>query len=638
MAGGAAACSALLTSATTRPAPIALVTWIAVVAPIALSGWRGSTRRERRGARRLLAGGALAVLLAAGVAAVGFLGHRADLADGVDSLTTGLAAARLGDLEAAQTDLDAAAESLAAARQGLAPWFAAGRLVPGLSQNLAAVDRLATVGSDAAAAAADVAGLATSDAVTVRDGAIDLDAVRDLDRPVAALVDRLGAAEAAIGDARRSPLLPPVRHRVERAGRDVERALDDGRRARDLVAIAPELLGADAPTRYLVLLTSPSEARGRFGFPAAYASLLVDDGRLELEAAESIDALLGEQQPVPSEDDDPLVAPYAGFGATADWRSVTIPPDFPTVARLADGLWDSDARGELAGVLRLDTTALAALAGLTGPVAVPGRPTPIEGSAITSYLDLEQYLLFGDTAIDERQEVLEQLAGEVFDRVATGDLPSLATVAATFAPVIDGEHLQVTSFRPAVERVLTDLEVTGRFEEPGASAALVLGGINLRGNKIDALLQRRVEVEVVTTAEGVETRLSIHLRNEAPSTGLPGYVGGAAVLDGLAPGTNNTCLLLWSAAPIDDLRVDGTSARASISATGGWWVHVVPVTIAPGAEVVVTGVVAGPDGAGAPYELEVLPSASARPDELRIDVDGDPVADGPLLSPTRVHG
>ena len=48
------------------------------------------------------------------------------------------------------------------------------------------------------------------------------------------------------------------------------------------VRMAPDMLGADGPRRYLLLFTTPSEARGLGGFIGSYAELTADEGRLVL--------------------------------------------------------------------------------------------------------------------------------------------------------------------------------------------------------------------------------------------------------------------------------------------------------------------------------------------------------------------
>ena len=48
--------------------------------------------------------------------------------------------------------------------------------------------------------------------------------------------------------------------------------------ARDAVALAPGMLGGDGPRTYLVLFTTPAEARGLGGFAGNYAELTIDHG------------------------------------------------------------------------------------------------------------------------------------------------------------------------------------------------------------------------------------------------------------------------------------------------------------------------------------------------------------------------
>lgn len=48
------------------------------------------------------------------------------------------------------------------------------------------------------------------------------------------------------------------------------------------VELAPQMLGADGDRFYLVLFTTPAEARGLGGFPGNYAVLRASNGRLKM--------------------------------------------------------------------------------------------------------------------------------------------------------------------------------------------------------------------------------------------------------------------------------------------------------------------------------------------------------------------
>ena len=114
------------------------------------------------------------------------------------------------------------------------------------------------------------------------------------------------------------PLLPRCATASTDVGPEVQRALEDARTGAEAATVVPGLLGGDGPRRYLVLFTSPAEARGRFGFAPPMAWCAPTNGHLELEVAESIGELQSgdsaDQSSMPLE--DPAVSPFTQFGVT----------------------------------------------------------------------------------------------------------------------------------------------------------------------------------------------------------------------------------------------------------------------------------------------------------------------------------
>lgn len=628
VAGGASVSALLVASHEPRHPLLASASWVAVLAPIFVSGLKRAPLATQRRVAAALVGIAAAAVLVCLAAGLGVAIARHEVDRGVDALDAGLAAARAGELETAREELESASVALDGAAQSIGRWGFFARAVPGASQNVRAVQHVLQDASLAATRAEAAAGITDSEELSVDGGQVNLLAVQSLAQPLNQLVTALEIAADRIDGLADEPLLPPIRRRLDELSPDLERALREADTSASAARVVPAMLGRTEPQRYLILFTSPTEARGRFGFPAAYGTLLVEQGGFDLEVAQSISALqsgevAADQGRMPLDDD--LVGPYIAYGATRNWRSITVPPDFPTVAALAQEMWRQTGTGEIDGVLRVDTTSLAAFVEFTGPVPVTGRADPLDASEVTGYLNLEQYLLFGDQAAGQRQEALEELAETVFDRLLEVDLPGPRGLADVLAPMVEQGHLQLVSFDDQAMGFLDDIGITGRFAPPRSADAFVVGAINLSGNKIDAFLGRTIDYDVTVADDGtIAATATITLGNLAPASGLPDYViGSARALDPPAVGTNRTVAIVWSALPLVSVSVDGAPAAASSNPTGGWWVHGISLEVPAQSIRTITLELAGPPARPGAYGLSLLPGNAVVDEHMTVTVRRD---------------
>ena len=210
---------------------------------------------------------------------------RSDLADGVRGIDGGIAAARDADDDLAAEQLDAAARSLTSAESTLTSWFVSpARSLPIVGPNLDAVGTPGGAGRRRGRGV--VAGRRRPPTSTRSTSPTDASTPRRSPtwRARSAGVRHALQSMQAEVDGVRSPwLLSPgdVAHRPPR-GADRRAPSPTPRSPRASCPSRPRLLGADGPQRYLVLFTTPVEARGRIGFPGNYAELVVDNGQLSM--------------------------------------------------------------------------------------------------------------------------------------------------------------------------------------------------------------------------------------------------------------------------------------------------------------------------------------------------------------------
>ncbi|MDH3706933.1 MAG: DUF4012 domain-containing protein, partial [Acidimicrobiia bacterium] len=377
------------------PGPEYLETAVAasVVAPAAWSAWSvlppPATRRIRRAATIVLG----AVCASVALAVLAIVLAAGDLRTGVEASQKGLDAVRDGSVADARTQLDQAADDLGRASGWLtSPLAQPARLVPIAGQHVRAAQVTSAEASALTAAAADAASLVDTDRLRPIDGAVDLAAfdpavapLERLDLTVQRAITNLAAIE--------SPwLLPPAAGPLA----ELRRGLDDIAPATEVAAVAarelPALLGREGTRDYLVLLTTPAEARGTGGFIGSWVIVRADQGRVTLaetgrasdinRALDNIDATL--HAPLDYQ------ARWARFDPAGHFQDITLSPDFPTVAGVAADLVRQTGR-QVDGVMAVDPLGLEALLAFTGPVPVPGTEQVLNERNASSWLLTDQY-------------------------------------------------------------------------------------------------------------------------------------------------------------------------------------------------------------------------------------------------------
>lgn len=603
----------------------------AAILPAIVSGYSHAGRRVRQRARRVgLIAGATIGLMAAG-AALGLLSVYSDLFDGIRAVDSGMAAARDADDDLAAEQLDVAARSLTAADSTLSSWFVApAKSLPVIGPNLDAVGSLAAEAGRVAEVSTLAAGNADVDALRFLDGRLDPQAVADMQEPLEQVRGALQGLSDEVEDASSPWLLAMVSTRIDQLGGQIDDAIPDAEVAINSVAIAPHLLGADGPQRYLVLFTTPVEARGRIGFPGNYAELVVDNGQLSMPVFGRVSELeqggLGAARTLTGPPE--MLARYGRFDIATTWRNLTMTPDFPSFAAAAAELYPQSGGQPVDGVLSVDPAGLAAIMNYTGPVEVAGLPEPLTAETAEAFLLRDQYVQF-EHDNEARLEVLDEIAETTFERLLTVDLPGPRSVSEQLDPIVDGGHILFTTLDAGSYLPLVGVGVTGTLDPPPEGGdSVTVTTTNAGGNKIDLFLERREQYDVRWDPETgqVTTTLRVTLENTAPAEGWPDYVIGNAV--GLPTGTNRSFVSIYSPFDLEASRVGGQPVSLQSEVELGRNVYSTFVDIPPGGtvdiELDLTGTVEGRR-----YQLDLPVQAFATVDEISVNVEvpgGVPIA------------
>jgi hypothetical protein len=595
---------------------------LAVAVPLLVSAHRAGTPPERRRRRRVVLALGLACLVVAGAGVAGALRARSGVDRGTEQIQAGLRAAREGDSEAAAGALSLASRSFARAHDDLTSWWSApAGALPLVGPNLRALADVTDLAADLTeVGSGGLAETAAADLV-VRKGRVPIDAFAGLEDPLLRVESGLVEAQRRLARPASTWQLGAVRTRLADLVDKIDSARHDAEVALTAVRTLPDVFGAGGQRRYLALFVTPVEGRSS-GFPGNFAELVLTDGEMEMTRfgrigeLDRLPGVVGVMMPEEYE------RRYRRFGDADSWRSITLTPDFPTVAELVRQLYPQSGGAELDGVMSVDPAALGALLRLTGPVAVPGVRKPLTARNAEEFLLRDQYIELPDTP--DRVDALESLGRGTFDALLERDLPRPQEIARVLSPAFDEQHLRFVSFDEEAEGFFDEIGVTGALL-PVRGDALAITTNNLVGNKIDLFLQRSVDYDVEwdPVTRTVRSVLRIHLVNGAPSAGLPDYVIGSALPTDEAPpkGTNRTYLSVFTPLGLEEARLDGRPISIEVQSEAGRSVYSTFLDLAPdGGEATIELVLAGPIVGGSSYRLDVAPQVMARPDLLHVRV------------------
>jgi Protein of unknown function (DUF4012) len=606
------------------------------VAAVVVSGYAHASRRARRRTRRIGVLTASVVGLMAAGAALGLLSVYGDLAAGIRAIDDSIDAARDADDDLAAERLDQASRSLATAEATLSSWFVSpARSLPLIGPNLDAVSSLASEARDVAAVTSLAANQADVDRLTFEDGRLDPAAVAAMQQPLADVAAALDRLDNEVEEVQSPWLVGLVANRIDILGDRVDDAAPDAGLAHLAVSIGPNLLGANGPQRYLVLFTTPVEARGRFGFPGNYAELVIDNGKISMpvfgRVSELEQAGAGAGRSLGSNPElAEMNARYSRFDVANTWRNLTMTPDFQTLTLAAAALYPQSGGQPINGLLTVDPTALAGIMQLTGPVDVPGLDEPLTADNAEQFLLADQYVRFEEDN-EERLDALDAIAETTFDRLTSADLPGPRALSELFDPLVDGGHLRFASVDAPTTLSLLALQTTDFMVAGEEIDMLTTTTSNAGGNKVDLFLRRheRYDVRWDPDAGRVSSTFTLTLENAAPTEGWPDYVIGSAVDPPLPSGTNRSYVSIYSPYHLEEARIGGQPAALQAEVELGQNVYSTFVDIPPGQSVELqldlTGRVEGRR-----YELHLPVQPAVAADDIAVSVEV--AGDGPVVS------
>ncbi len=585
-------------------------------------GARRGRRPARRLARRLLLAGlvlaVLGVLLV--LAGAGLAARQAKQA--VDHLVSAGHALSAGDRAAARREGDQARDELAQARRLSAP-LRAGRTL-GLTPAQDADHLLVT---------AERVSDALEEAVTLTDPA-------NLSLFAAGRVDlvRLGAATSGLSRIRADLDTAVVQAQAVRGGvtspftrQLAQRALPALQRARDLVDTADSVgarlapaLGSQGPRSYAVTLLNYAELNPGGGAPLSVLLVRADQGRISvLQSGQSSD-LTG---------NEPLTWPFLPGDPWQQQRTVhrfvtsNLSPDFPTSGEELLRAYAASFGTHPDGVVAVNSTAIADLLAVTGPVTVPGQGTVSSANLVARTL-LDAYQGLTDKASNTaRHQANDQIMARMTAALLSHP-PALTRLTPLLTSARNG-NIRLYLRDPVLEEGVL---AAGLGHQLPLTAGDQLGVYtqNSNANKLDVWQHRTITQEVTLGSDGAAAvHRSVVVVNRPPDI-CPAHDPGTGYRTCLAK--PSFALYLPGRATGVRVQVDGRTVQPlhHFTERGRQVVQLSPFSLRRNqpAQIDLWYDLASPGGGTAAYDLRYDCQAMLHPAQLTVKVrraDGGPL-------------
>ncbi|WGL52057.1 DUF4012 domain-containing protein [Nocardioides sp. BP30] len=363
------------------------------------------------------------------------------------------------------------------------------------------------------------------DAVLPRNGGIDTARLQSMTGPVDDSYAALTRARTALAGEDPSGYMTSLKLRYRDLQSEVDDATDAMAVAHRALGVLPQMLGADGPRNYLLIMQNNAEIRATGGLPGAVSLLHVDHGRISM-VREVSGASFGES-PAPVLPIQPAEQKIFGGNIGRYFVDANLTPDFARSADLWKARWEQTQPEKIDGVVSLDTVTLSYLLRALGPVDVDG--VQLTSDTVVDELLSKVYQRLPDPAAEDA--FFAQVASTVFNRVTSfsGSKKDLLTALQQAA---DEHRILVHDFDGSVQSRLASTVVAGSLSTGDAQRDPQVGiyFADATLSKMSYYLRYDSHVAATSCVRGVQTLSgSLTLTSTAPKdarTTLPAYVTG----------------------------------------------------------------------------------------------------------------
>jgi hypothetical protein len=559
------------------------------------------------------------------IALLGAIGviHAIRLERRLQNLTASLQVAQndaeSGRLAQAQSELTADQANLTSVNSSLynSPDFTFLNLVPVARQNLQAVRsamglglRLVSGGQQIINAGAALQSSTGHLDVSLKDGQVPLNAVRNVESAVASVASTLPRSTA-----------PPSGRFVLQQVRAAEGRVwaEAARRRSELTSVGQGLTllnaiaGGNGDSRYLIAVANTAEMRGAGGMILSYGVLTASNGKVTLGNFGPIDDL-ALTHPVPVGFPADFTNTFGVLQPTQDWRNATLMSDFTVDAPVLEAMYTQATGLPVNGVFQFDPAGLAAVLAGTGPIDVPGLGS-VDASNVVPLTLNTAYVDFPDRPV--RQEYLTTVARSAFAALTSGALPSLRPLGTALVQAAQQRHVIMAFTDPATQSTVKALGFDGALPGPGTDFAQ-LTVQNFGGDKMDYYLTSAMTI--TRHRPDHQVTVDVNMADTAPPRGKPPYIFGPDTDRGDPPGEYRglATVYLPPSSLLHGYSIDGTSTVPLPGTQDGNTAITFAVDIPPGGHSHVTLDVDLSAAAADRGGFELVPTARVHPTVLTL--------------------
>jgi Protein of unknown function (DUF4012) len=281
--------------------------------------------------------------------------------------------------------------------------------------------------------------------------------------------------------------------------------------ARQLLSVAPTLLGVGTPANYLIEILDSTELRPGGGFIGNYGVATLAGGRLASAHITDTDLLDGPF--VAAGHAIPYPPAYTWFTLVPSWnlRNSNLDADFPTAARYAEQNYTTEG-GKVAfqGVIAITPVLIERVLTVTGPIAVPEYNETVTAQNLIARIHFHQLGDAGqgsdlvpspDGHSSMRKRFTELLAEHVLEHIRHLPASSLSRLLQAMVTGVGSKDMQLYFDSPTAENVLHRLQLDAAIQAPAGDSLFVVDA-NIGDNKANSFITNTLDDQVSIDAEG----------------------------------------------------------------------------------------------------------------------------------------
>lgn len=291
----------------------------------------------------------------------------------------------------------------------------------------------------------------------------------------------------------------------------------------------PSLLGVDGARTYLLLAQNGDELRPTGGFISGVGLLGIEQGELgQLDFVDSYEVYN-------SSVDHPLAPPDLERTMGAQMlllRDVNWSADFPTVAGVAESLYQLDMGTSVDGTVAFDVEAVRRIIAALEPLQLPGYQEPVtSANLMTAMRAVWAAPAASESSVQDagapqtdwwqhRKDFMGDLASAGRTKVETGQA-DLARLAQAIYSALQEKHILIGLDDPDSMAPLAELGWTGAVR-PGDGDTLMVVDTNVGWNKVNSLVDRAVVYRITPRDDGsAEASLELSYQHRGNETDQP---------------------------------------------------------------------------------------------------------------------